>query len=383
MKYFPLIWTAIMRKPARAVLTLLSVMIAFTLFGLTLGMNATFANIASKGRMDRIYTDARFGGGMRLALAEQIKRLPGVAEVGIQSFVSGYHGDPKDRNNLIFQDRAMGKVMNDWPLTPQQWDLIQKNRTGVVISKQQAIKWNLKPGDSFTLTAPSFPRTDGNVWTVQVLAVADDIAYMSQGYMMGNFDYFDQSRPAALRGRVNQYVVLTSDPKGAAPIADEIDEHLANSAAPTSSWTEMAALDISNSGLDFIAVDRDVALAGMFMVIFLTANGIARSVRERFGEFAMLRTLGYSDNSVMALVFFEAALPCVIGALLGVGLAAAVSALIPHFFPHGIGTPVLPTVTASVFLWAGLAAALVALASSALPALRLRQMDIATALSGR
>ena len=95
----------------------------------------------------------------------------------------------------------MGKVMNDWPLTPQQWDLIQKNRTGVVISRQQAIKWNLKPGDSFTLTAPSLPAPTADVWTVQVLAVADDIAYMSQGYMMGNFDYFDQSRPAALRGQ--------------------------------------------------------------------------------------------------------------------------------------------------------------------------------------
>ena len=177
--------------------------------------------------------------------------------------------------------------------------------------------------------------------------------------------------------------MLTSDPKGAAPIADEIDEHLANSAAPTSSWTEMAALDISNSGLDFIAVDRDVALAGMFMVIFLTANGIARSVRERFGEFAMLRTLGYSDNSVMALVFFEAALPCVIGALLGVGAGGGSLGARAAFLSAGIGTPVLPTVTASVFLWAGLAAALVALASSALPALRLRQMDIATALSGR
>jgi putative ABC transport system permease protein len=126
-----------------------------------------------------------------------------------------------------------------------------------------------------------------------------------------------------------------------------------------------------------------VALAGMFMVIFLTANGIARSVRERFGEFAMLRTLGYGDTTVIALVFWEAALPCVAGALLGVGLAAGVSHFLPHFFPPGGGAPPLPRVTLTVFLWAGLAASLVALASSALPALRLRQMDIATALSGR
>jgi putative ABC transport system permease protein len=383
MKYFPLVWAAIMRRPARAILTLLAVMAAFILFGLTLGMNVTFSDVSSKARDNRIYTDARFGGPMPLAAADELRKLPGVAAVATQGFVNGYHGDPKNRSNIMFLSPETRKVMSDWPLSPQQWDMIEKNRTGVVISKLQAQKWNLKVGDNFTLTTPAFPRTDGTNWTVQVMAVADDIGYFNQGYMMGNFDYFDQSRPAALRGRANQYIVLTSDPDGAAAIADEIDNHLANSATPTSSWTEKAALDISNSGLDFIAVDRDVALAGMFMVIFLIANGIARSVRERFPEFAMLRTLGFSDTGVILLVFVEAALPCIVGALLGVALSAGITALIPHYFPRGIGTPVLPTVTASVFLWAGLAAAVVALASSALPALRLRRMDIATALAGR
>ena len=385
MKYFPLIWAAIRRRPARAVLTLLSVMVAFTLFGLTIGMNVTFASVEANARMDRIYTDPRFGGsaGMPLAAAEQIQNLPGVAGVGGQGFVNGYHGDPKNRAFAFFVDPAMRKVMNDWPLTTRQWDLIENNRTGIVISKLQALKWNLKPGDSFTITSPAIPRADGNTWTLQVLDVAGDIPYMTQGYMMGNFDFFDKSRPLAQQGKANQYIVLTSDPTQTAAISDEIDTHFANSATPTSSWTEKAVLDISNSGLDFATVDRDVALAGMFMVIFLTANGIARSVRERFGEFAMLRTLGYSDNIVIALVFFEAAIPCVLGAILGVGLASLVAGSLPHLIPPSAGTPPLPEVTLVVFLWGALAAALVALASSALPALRLRQMDIATALSGR
>jgi putative ABC transport system permease protein len=383
VKYFPLIWTAIMRKPARAILTLLSVMIAFTLFGLTIGMNATFAKIEADARMDRIYTDPRFGGnGMPVAVVSQIERLPGVAKVGIQAFINGYHQDPKTPAFAMFLDPGMRQVMNDWPLTPHQWDLIENNRTGIVVSRIQALQWKLKPGDTFTITSPAIPRSDGNTWTLQVLDVADDIPYMTAGYMMGNFDFFDKSRPIAQQGRGNQYIVLTTDPTRTADIAEQIDEHFASSATPTSSWTEKAVMDISNSGLDFATVDRDIAFAGMFMVLFLTANGIARSVRERFGEFAMLRTLGYSDTGVMALVFFEAALPCVVGALLGVGLAAGIASLLPHFIPPGRGTPI-PSVSVIVFLWAGLAAALVALASSAFPALRLRQMDIATALSGR
>ena len=130
------------------------------------------------------------------------------------------------------------------------------------------------------------------------------------------------------------------------------------------------------------AVDRSIALADMFMVLFLTANGIAQAVRERIAEFATLKTIGFSDTGVIALVFAEAALPCLLGAGLGVGLAAVISHVMPMFLPAGQGLPV-PTMSVMVFVWAALSAAVVAFASSALPALRLRRMDIATALSGR
>jgi putative ABC transport system permease protein len=384
MKYVPLVWAAIMRKPARAILTLLSVMIAFTLFGLTIGMNATFDKVLANAHEDRLYTGPRFSNdGMPVAAAQEIEKLPGVAKVAYRSFITGYHQDPKNRVFIALLSPDVRKLMPDWPLTPQQWDAIQNNPDGVVISKIQALQWKLKPGDTFTVVAPLFAKSDGSKsWTFRVLDVADDIAYMSDGYIMGNFDYLDKGRPLASQGRTNQFFVQASDPARAADIAQLIDTSFANSDTPTQSITEKAAFDISNSGLDIAAVDRDIALAGMFMVLFLTANGIARSVRERFGEFAMLRTLGYSDLTVIALVFWEAALPCVIGALLGVGLAAAVSHVLPHFFPPGGGIP-LPIMTANVYLSAGVSAALVALASSVLPALRLRQMDIATALSGR
>jgi putative ABC transport system permease protein len=134
--------------------------------------------------------------------------------------------------------------------------------------------------------------------------------------------------------------------------------------------------------MDIAAVDREIALAGMFMVLFLTANGIAQAVRERFAEFATLKTIGFSDWGVIGLVFAEAAIPCLLGAGLGVGLAEVLASIIPRFVPPGQGVPV-PTMTMTVLAWAVACAALVALASSALPALRLKRMDIATALSGR
>jgi putative ABC transport system permease protein len=386
MKYLPLVWAAIMRKPVRAVLTLLSVMIAFTLFGLTIGMNATFDEVQKNARADRIYTNLRFAGdglGLPVAMVRQIAALPGVAQVAYDSALFGYHQVPRNRTFVLMGDENLAKVLTEWPVTRDQWDALHKVRNGILVSKAMVQLWHLKPGDDFTIAAPQIKRADGTTgWTLRVVGVVGDVAYMNPGYMLGNYDYLNKARPAVQQDHTQQVFVQTSDPDHSAAIAQAIDDHFASSAVPTQSTTEKAALDVSNSGIDIAAVDRDIALAGMFMVLFLTGNGIAQSVRERFAEFATLKTIGYSDRAVMALVFLEAAVPCLLGAVLGVAFAGWVAHLLPHLLPPGEGVP-LPRVNATVVIWAAIAAAFVALASSVLPALRLRQMDIATALSGR
>jgi len=135
-------------------------------------------------------------------------------------------------------------------------------------------------------------------------------------------------------------------------------------------------------GLDIKKITGGIALAGMFMVLFLTGNGIAESVRERFAEFATLKTIGFTDRAVATMVVLEAALPCVAGAALGVGLAAILARQIPKLMPPNFGIP-LPTMSSMVMLWAAISALVVAALSAALPVLWLKRMDIATALSGR
>jgi putative ABC transport system permease protein len=387
MKYIPLVWAAIMRKPARAVLTLLSVMIAFTLFGLTIGMNATFAAVQAAAKDNRIYTIPRFAGGMTplpLAMAREIERIPGVSEAGYQNFIPGYITNPKNRVFVqMFGDNAR-KVFSEYPITPAQWDMLHNERDGVLVSQYQADKWHLKAGDRLTVISPLVKKADGTTtWTFKILAIVGDMAYNTNGYIWGNYEYLDKAVPLAKQSQVMNLLVQTSDASRTADIAQKIDETFANSPSSTQSITEKAAMDVSNSGVDIVTVDREIALAGMFMVLFLTANGIAQAVRERFAEFATLKTIGFSDAGVIGLVFAEAALPCFLGALLGVGLSAGLSGMIPHLMPPSMGTPPLPRITAMVAVWAAGCALFVALSSSALPALRLKQMDIATALSGR
>src|SRR5215475_13192709 len=111
MRYLPLVWAAIVRKPVRALLTLLSVMIAFTLFGLTIGMNATFDKVHEEARADRIFSGARFGGAVPRALVEKIAQMPGAALVTANGFIGGYHQDPRDRAFVLMEDDKMGQMM--------------------------------------------------------------------------------------------------------------------------------------------------------------------------------------------------------------------------------------------------------------------------------
>ena len=385
MRYLPLIWSAVMRKPTRTILTLLSVTVAFTLFGLMIGLNATFDEVAAKARADRIFTNARFGGnGMPIAVARQIAAIPGVKVVTAVNVILGYVQDPKNQAVVVMVDDNVPKVFGDWGVTEQLWDVVRKDRTGIVMSGIQAAHWHKKVGDTFTMISKQMKRADGGTaWTFKVLAIGPDFPQNSNGYILGNYDYIDKARPLADQGKIGEADLLANDPATSTELAARIDRTFANSATPLVTITEkLARAGGDFAGLPIKPITRGIALAGMFMVLFLTGNGIAESVRERFAEFATLKTLGFSDRAVTALVVLEAALPCVVGAALGVAVAGFLAGQIPALMPPGFGLP-LPTISPMVMLWAAVSAFAVALLSAALPIARLTRMDIASALSGR
>ena len=231
MKYLPLVWASIMRKPTRAVLTLLSVMLAFTLFGLTIGMNATFAKFQEDAREDRMFVFARFGGLVPIALGRQIESMPGVEVVASSSFVPGYIHEPKNRVFVQMMDEKVAKVNPEYPITPAQWQLIRNNRQGMLVSKSQADRWHLKAGDTLTIASPSAKKLDGSTsWTFKVAAVTPDMSIFGQGYMFGNYDYMDKARLLSDQGKTGQFRVKVRDASKTVEISQQIESRFANSA---------------------------------------------------------------------------------------------------------------------------------------------------------
>ena len=385
MKYLPLIWAALRRKPVRTTFTFLSVTVAFTLFGLMIGLSATVALMEKKAHPDRVWTLPRFDmNGMPVTMARQIAKIPGVRDTTIMSYIDGYVGDPKNHSGLMLVDDEYGRIFPDWGPTPEQWDMVRHDRTAVIMSRKLAAQFHKKAGDTFTLISQTARADGGTAWTVKVAGIGEDVSQNVGGYIIGNYDYYDKSLPLAEQGKMNEVDLQVADPSQAAAIAQRIERLFANSGSPVQSTPEASIYAVTNSygGVDVNAITRKIALAGLAMILFLTASVIAKSVRERLAEFATLKTLGFSDWGVTLMVMAEAALPCLAGAVCGVGIAALLTQQLPGILPPNFAIP-MPTLSLDVLAWAILSACAVALASTALPILRLRRLDIAAALSGR
>jgi putative ABC transport system permease protein len=385
VKYFPLIWAALRRKPIRTVVTFLSVTVAFTLFGLMIGLNDTLHQIEARARADRIWTVGRFNNfAMPITVARKVAALPGIKRVTVMSYLNGYVGDPKDPSGALMADDAYGAIFTD-QLTPEGWESIRRDHTSISMTRLQAEHFHKKVGDTFTVIAPQSVKADGsNVWTFKIGHISEDVPQVPLGFIAGSYDYYDRSMPLALQGTIAEVDSVVADPAKAGTIAEQIDRIFANSANPTQSTPEKTILAVnSNSGgIDVGALTHEIALTGLLMILFLISNVIAQSVRERRAEFAALKTMGYSDSLVIALVAGEAALPCIAGAVCGVLVAAALASQLPGVLPRTFGIPP-PIMTPAVYLWALASACVMALASTALPALRLSRLDIASVLSGR
>ena len=381
MKYVPLVLAALRRKPTRTVVTFLSVMVAFTLFGLMIGLNATLDYMKQKAHADRIWTLARFETtGLQMSMANRLARIPGVKRYSVMAYLNGYVGDPRNRAGVIFFDDEYGYIFPD-QVPPQYAQMIRRDRSAVIMNRTAAQALHKNAGDSFTIISPQANRADGTRnWPLRIAGVFEDIPQFAGPIIAGNYEFYKNSVPLSEQGKINEVDSLAADAASAPAIAGKMDELFANSGTPTRSQTEKQLFSQAFAGFDVASLTRKIAGTGLLMILLLTANVVARSVRERFAEFATLKAIGFSEGTLIVLVVAETALPCLLGAGAGLVLASRLALHIPDIMPPGTGIPP-PRMTAEVLLWAMACACGLTFLSTTLPILRLRGLDISSALS--
>ncbi|MBS0419847.1 MAG: FtsX-like permease family protein [Proteobacteria bacterium] len=371
MKYLPLIASALWRRPTETVFTFLAVTAGFILFASMMGLNVTYQRAIEGAPENRLFVVSRFSNGLPVGLEESLRRIPGVASVGAWASVCGHYGAEQKFTCVFTADDGMQAAF-PFPIDAVNWKLLMSTVDGVLVSHKSALAMDLKVGDVLTLVVPVTFRGDGAPsWPFKVIGIVPDSPEWAHGYRVGNLKYFQNNRPLPLQGEIAGFRLGLTATARANEVARTVDRFFENSGTPTNSFSAREeAANSYRSVIDMALLTRLVAGAGLFMILYLTANVIARAVKERTPEMGVLQAIGFSNGRLMALVCAEAAIPCLLGAAFGTWIATLLSPVSHRWLPSGMG---LPEATVSAIVWGEAlgAAAMLALLSSALPILML------------
>jgi putative ABC transport system permease protein len=382
VKYLPLIWSGIWRNPGRTLLILLQISVAFALFGVLQGMKTGVDQAIAKARADLLVVSPKEIGAPLLPAAymDRIKSLPGVRAVEIENgFLASYQKPTESiyvlaivpNNDWLWLAPEMFKVM------PPHLEALAKTRTGALVSLGFEKKYGWKIGDRIPLKSTTLQSNGSADWAFDIVGTFVDREIGSAGnFIVINNGYLDEARKDG-KGTARNFLVSVEDPKQAVAVIDAIDRRFANSSdeTRTGSYRELAQSQMQLIG-DLNFVIRAIVSAVLVALLFSTSTMMMQSIRERTPELAVMKTLGFTDRTVLLLILSEAMVVCLAAAVSGLMLAMAAFPAAAKFVP-GLSMPWIVIVI-------GLGcAAVVALISAALPAARAANLEVAAALAGR
>ena len=385
MKYLHLIWAALFRSKTRTLLTLLSVVAAFLLFGMLDSVRVAFNAGGQVTGANRMVTMSRLSITQMLpySLDAQIRAVPNVKQAAFAAWFGGIYRDPK---NFFANFSVSPNYLDLYPefkLPDAQKKAWLADQRGAIVGESLAKRHGWKIGDTIPLQATIFPTKGSNNWqfTLRGIYVVEDPKQKGQeNVLFFHWKYFDEANDY-VKGRVGWFIVQSANADGADRMAQAIDALSANSDHETKTQTETAfnqafAKQFADIGLIVTAIMGAV----FFTLLLLTGNTMAQAVRERIPELAVLKTIGFSNRSILWLVLAEAILLVALGGLIGLGIAALI---MPAVSAASGGMIQLPGVMPETWLMGLLLMLAIGVIVGLLPALRGMRLNIVDALAGR
>jgi putative ABC transport system permease protein len=380
MKYLPLVLTSLSRKKLRTLFTLLSIFIAFLLFGYLAAIKAAFTSGVEVAGVDRLIMTDKITiiNLLPVAYKNRILATEGVDAAVQSTWFGGYYQEPR---NMFAQFPVVPEEYLDiYPeivLTDAERRAWLEDRGSAIIGRALADRFGWQVGDRVPLISPIWRNKDGtNTWEFDIAGIFDagKDGFDTSG-MLFHHEFFRQGR-AFGEGLVGWYVIRVADPAQSEAVARRLDAQFANSSNETRTVPEKAFMQgFLNQVGNISAIFSAIVTVVVFTLLLITGNTVAQSVRERTGELAVMSILGFSRLRLLGLVFFESFLLAIVGGGLGLLVAYALvesggdptNGFLPAFF--------IPADS----LWAGVALVLaVGLVSGAFPAnraLRLQHVD--------
>jgi putative ABC transport system permease protein len=382
MKFAHLIWSNLKRKKLRTCLTLLSILVAFILFGLLMAIKQALSGGVQLAGADRLMVRDKVSIIQFLpeSYKARMERIPGVSLVTHQTWFGGVYQDPK---NFFMQNPVIpGEFLEMHPefvLAPEQKKAWLQTRTGAIVGRKTADRFHWKIGDKVPIRSSIFPKEGGSdVWEFDIVGIYDGRDKGTDATpMFFRYDYFDEARSSWAKGQVGWYTIRIQDPAQAAEVAKRVDREFENSPSETKTEPEGAFLQGWASQICNITIIVGSILGAVFFTMLLVSgNTMSQSVRERTGELGVQKAIGFTNAQIVSLVLAESCLLTMLGAMLGLGLAWM---LCSRGDPTGGLLPLFFLPTRDLFLGLGISLAL-GLATGFFPALSVMRLRVADAL---
>jgi putative ABC transport system permease protein len=326
MKFFHIIWSNLKRKKLRTILTVLSILVAFVLFGFLKAIQQALVGGVTLEGANRLVVRHKVSIIQLLpeSYKARMERIPGVAAATHQTWFGGVYQDPK---NFFMQTPVEPEAFLDmhpeFLLSPDQKKAWARMRTGAIVGRTTADRFHWKIGDRIPIQSPIWAKKDNShSWEFDLVGIYDGKDKQTDTMsLFFHYDYFEEARLGE-KGMVGWYTIRVKDPAQAAEIARKIDEEFQNSPAETKAEPENAFIQGFANQIGNIALIVTSILGAVFFTILLvTGNTMSQAVRERTGELGVLKAIGFTNLQVLALTLAESCLMGLLGGALGLLLA--------------------------------------------------------------
>jgi putative ABC transport system permease protein len=329
MKYLHIVWKNLMRRKIRTIFTLLSIFVAFVLFGYLMAVRTAFGMGVDLAGADRLMVLNKISIIMPLpaSYTEKVRGIQGVKDVTHANWFGGYYQETKNQfANMAVEPESWLRMYPEFVVPEEQKKAWLADRQGAVVGADTMKRFGWKLGDRIPLQATIFRRPDRAAWEFNISGVYDSpVKGTDKTQLFFHYDYLNEVlRNSNFGNQVGWLVIKVNNPEDSPAIAKKVDAMFANSPAETKTDSEKAfvagwAKQIGNISL----ITQLIAAAAIFMMLLVTANTMAQSIRERTSELAVLKTLGFGDGRVLGMVLMESTVLALVGGLAGLGLSYA------------------------------------------------------------
>jgi putative ABC transport system permease protein len=320
MKYVPLVWSSLWRKKIRTIFTLLSVFVAFLLFGLLMTIRMAFSFGVDIAGIDRLVLIHKVSLIMPLPISylDRLKATEGVRLATHNTWFGGVYQDPSNFfAQIAVEPEPFLAMYPEFKLPPDQVKAWLGDRQGVIVGVDLAKRFGWKIGDRIPVIGTIWQPKQGQVWEFNIRGIYDGDPGVDKTQFFFRYDYLDENRRGGA-GLVGWYIVRIADASQAQAMGAKFDDMFANSSAETKTTTEKGFVEgFAKQVGDIGAIMIAILAAVLFTMMLVAGNTMAQSVRERTSEIGLLKTLGFPDGSILRLVLGESLLIVGVGGGLG------------------------------------------------------------------